>query len=157
MRRKPTELHKLQGTFKPSRHAPKPAAAPRGVPAKPKHLSAEEAAAWAELAEAADVACVLTTADAAVLEVAAMALAEMRRASELLRFDGLVYRTKTEAGSEMVRPHPAQAIYQDAQRRLLAALAQLGLTPTTRGKAEIAEEPKGGQLLRFIAGAKGAR
>lgn len=153
MRAKPVALHRQQGTFRPSRHAAKPAAAPVGVPQRPAHLAADEVCAWDELAAAAESASVLTVADAVVLEVAALALAEMRRAAATLREQGATYSTKTPSGSDMWRPNPAQQIYADAQRRLVSALAQLGLTPTTRGRAEIVRDSKAmnaEQLAAFL-------
>lgn len=153
MRRKPNALHKLHGTYKASRHDPKPAAAPVGLPRRPEHLGADEAAAWDELATAAEAAAVVTTSDAAVLEVAACALAEMRLASATLREEGATYTTRTPSGSDLYRPHPAQQIRADAQRRLLAALGALGLTPTTRGRAEVAQpsEPSN-RFAKFFSG-----
>jgi phage terminase small subunit len=80
----------------------------------------------------------VTEADAGVLELTARAQAEIEQLDALVEVEGLIY---VSGARNMRRPHPAVALRADAQRRTLAGLRALGLTPVDRGKVEVPEPP----------------
>ena len=76
--RKSADIHRLQGTFQPVRHAKNPGAAPFRRMMRPRHLTAEQRAAWNWLRDAANGR--LTHEDQPTLEAAALLLARIRAA-----------------------------------------------------------------------------
>ncbi len=135
-RPKPTHLKLVAGNpgkRKLNKREPKP---PREIPSPPAHLSDRAKVAWGEFSARLDAMGVLTGADAAALERAAEAYADLVMAAELLRDEGWVLESETTSGAPKKVPHPMVAIYQDADRRLRAWLVEFGLTPSSRTKVQ---------------------
>lgn len=80
-------------------------------------------------------------ADGRAVECVCTAYADHRQAVDLLTEEGLTYRSDTPTG-EIVRAHPAVAIRNDAWRRVLKGLGELGLTPLSRGRIQVPIPPE---------------
>lgn len=147
--RKPDHLKIVAGTAQPCRMnkaAPKPR---RARPNPPARLSEAAKQAWRELATMADGMGVLTEADAAALEAASEALADLREARESLARPLVV---ETPAGdvqiaaagerfywtqsrdSMMRRARPELAAISDADKRFMTWLSRFGGTPADRSR-----------------------
>lgn len=61
--------------------------------------------------------------------------AEVLTLQEDIKREGRFYTADTKFG-EMIRPHPAVAMYSDASKRLHALLVEFGLTPSSRSKVK---------------------
>lgn len=145
--RKPTELKKLQGTAQPCRLNPDEPTPEIGMPDVPKGLAGDALEIYAELGGALQRMRVLTTEDGRALEGAARAIADRQEAQakvdelgvllieEQADKEGNVYGHKYKA-------NPAVAARNDADRRLLNWLSQLGMTPATRSKVSVVKGPK---------------
>lgn len=139
---KPTALKKLQGNpGKRELNAREPQA-PRGVPACPEFLTERGRRGWASLAPTLDEMGVLTMADATALSLLCDAWAEYLDAREVVNGEGMTYATRTEGkdgadGSVMYRKRPEVEIAQDAWRRVMKALAEFGLTPSSRSRIKL--------------------
>jgi P27 family predicted phage terminase small subunit len=102
-------------------------------PDAPGWLSDRAAGFWAPLVVALSVRRVLTPADGLALGMVAEALADWRAARDAIEAaGGETYEAATEAGAVMLRPHPAVAQRNDAWRRVMAGLAEFGLSPASR-------------------------
>jgi P27 family predicted phage terminase small subunit len=138
---KPTALKILQGgdTRKSRRkNEPKPDV---GIPECPEYLDGYARAEWEAVAPILERLRVLTTADRGALELLCRAYAEYREATETVSEDGATYEsTNAETGAVIIKAHPAVNQRNDAWRRYRAALADFGLTPSSRAK--IAVEPE---------------
>jgi P27 family predicted phage terminase small subunit len=112
-----------------------------GEPTIPSALTPIGRALWRELvAEMAELKT-LATADRRVLELACRAHEDHVQASELLVAHGLTYESSTPTGL-IVRPRPEVAMRTDSWKRFLKALAELGLTPMSRGRVQIPLPPE---------------
>ncbi|MEI6226913.1 MAG: hypothetical protein WCS72_19405 [Deltaproteobacteria bacterium] len=130
--RLPDAVKAARGTLQPCRvnkHAPK--ADPVTIGEPPRHLMPDECDAWRELAEALNPMRVATCSDMLALEMAASAIATARRA-----------RFSADEFSDVVATNKAAR----------AALADFGLTPSTRSKVSAAPEaPKKDPLAEFLS------
>lgn len=147
--KKPDHLKLVSGTARPHRMnkaAPKPK---RAQPKPPARLSEAAREAWRDLAAMADGMGILTEADAAALEGAAEALADLREARASL---ALPLTIETAAGSVQVaaagerfywthskdtslrRARPELAAISDADRRFATWLSRFGGTPADRSR-----------------------
>ena len=94
---------------------------------------------------------VLTVADLAALELTCSAWADMAEAQALIdAAGGAWYTTINDAGSEMVRAHPALSERADAWRRFKVGLVEFGLTPAARAKVAPAEAEAADPLEEFL-------
>ena len=131
-KRKPTALHRLEGTNPrrtPRDAEPQPVA---GTPDPPAGLREPVVAAYAELAGRC-AAGVLTSSDANVLELAAELLVETRELGVLVLDMG--EDRSTADGNRLVSQR------RQAQRLLATAMASLGLTPVDRSKVSVVSAP----------------
>jgi P27 family predicted phage terminase small subunit len=79
----------------------------------------------------------LATADRRTIELACNAYADLAQASQLLAQKGLTYDSSTPTGI-ICRPRPEVAIRADSWKRFLKALSELGMTPLSRGRIQVA-------------------
>ena len=94
---------------------------------------------------------VLTVADLAALELTCSAWADMAEAQAAIdAAGGAWYTTINDAGSEMVRAHPALSERADAWRRFKVGLVEFGLTPAARAKVAPAEAGAADPLEEFL-------
>jgi P27 family predicted phage terminase small subunit len=95
----------------------------------------------------------LATTDTHALEAAAETMAEAREARAAIEKEGRFYTSPTRDGGTMIRPHPALASMQDADKRLRAWLIEFGLTPASRGKVSTntpADTAASDPLARYV-------
>ena len=115
-------IHKLRGTYRGDRHAPRSpplvAAAPAALPKTPKGLSPASQALWRRFHTEYE----LTSVPAQELLESALRsrdLAERARAE--LERDGLTYADRGKP-----KPHPAAQIHRDSRAAFVATLKVLG-------------------------------
>ena len=112
-----------------------------GAPTLPSTLTPVGVAFGKGLIKAMSENGTIDRADGWALECVCTAYADHRQAVDLLAEVGLTYRSETMNG-EIVRAHPAVAIRNDAWRRVLKGLAEIGLTPMARGRVQISLLPE---------------
>jgi len=128
-KRKPPELHVVQGTFRPDRHAADAPPPSDAAPVAPEHFDDAHRHYFDEVvARHAELGLASATYQF-VYEAIAVRRVEVDTAAEVIK--GSAYYT-TENG--MIRAHPAVAQRSEALRHLQSLHAELGLTPASRGK-----------------------
>jgi P27 family predicted phage terminase small subunit len=138
VRRKPTELKRVEGTRRADRLNNREPRPPRGVPTLRRGAPAAVRREHAYLVNLlALMPGVATPADAVALELAAYALAEHHAAAAVVLREGATYQCQTQAGAVMYRSRPEVSVAADAWRRAHAALQTLGLSPASRPKIEV--------------------
>jgi P27 family predicted phage terminase small subunit len=100
---------------------------PPVAPKPPEGLSRRASAEWRRIVPELERAGVIAEIDRGVLTAYVTAWGYMMEAAALLK-DGGVVRTRSGEQAK----HPAWQVYREANRTLLAAAAQLYLTPTAR-------------------------
>lgn len=147
---KPMEVHALEGTKSEvgvkrvagSNRRANPRPAPKTVLLKgrdglscPPLLDDECKSAWAQLR--GDCAAVLDAADAAMLEVAAVALGRFRQAREDIGRRGFivtVYKNGRDASWEEEVPNPSIKAEREYAATLHRAMVELGIGPSARAR-----------------------
>ena len=129
--RKPRATKVLLGTLRheatPSRHR-----ALVGAPVIPHGLSVLATEHWQSLCSSLSDLGLLSRTDGAAIATAALLLADRDELRLLIVREGRVYSARAANGTELRRPHPAHAMLDAVERRLLASLLQLGLSPRAR-------------------------
>jgi hypothetical protein len=77
----------------------------------------------------------ITAADVVVLELGARCLADVDRLSAVIAKAGDTFESPTKYGMRLTA-RPEVALLASAQRRLIAVLLQLGLTPASRNRVD---------------------
>jgi P27 family predicted phage terminase small subunit len=98
-------------------------------------LPADVQAAFARVLALVAPLGTLTAADVLALEQCARALADVERYAHVLATHGAVYEGRTRWGMTL-RPRPEVNCLANAERALLSALKELGLTPATRNRVD---------------------
>jgi P27 family predicted phage terminase small subunit len=129
--RKSSAAKALLGTLRRERDVPDSAAA-AGEPAMPPGMSRRAMKHWRLICQALSDLGLLRSTDAATISTAAMLLCDRDDLRSMIEREGRVYVAKGTNGTELRRPHPAHAILDSVERRLLASLLQLGLSPRAR-------------------------
>lgn len=132
--RKPSHLKVVTGTAQKCRMNENEPEAPCGAPDAPLWLSDRAAEIFAGICATIDGMGYLSTADQAVLALAASRLEEVEIATARIEDEGRTYRTTNAQGEKMIRPNPMVAQRSDAMRHAHALLSELGLTPAARSK-----------------------
>jgi P27 family predicted phage terminase small subunit len=70
------------------------------------------------------------------IALAAVRMADIESYDESIEEHGHMYETKTVAKDRILKANPAVAMRNEALRHLQSLLAELGLTPTSIGKAD---------------------
>jgi len=136
----PTEVKKLRGTDQPSRvnaDEPKPLAlessqAPAWLPDEAREL-------WAELSPMLVSMRLLTEADRAALMLLTAIYAQWKRLYEFVNEHGHSYESWSDA-KLMIRRYPESVAEADAWRRLNLALANFGMSPSSRAKVTVSKD-----------------
>lgn len=105
----------------------------------PARLEEAERAVWQDLAPKLAELGVLTVVDELALVQLCRIQVECDELHEILVSEGRTYRFDTGQSIE-IRKHPAQSLWENACRRLDAAYAGFGLTPSSRTRVRI--DPK---------------
>jgi P27 family predicted phage terminase small subunit len=95
---------------------------------------------------------VLSTADRTALALLCDALAAYVEAKVQVAEEGSTYETENEAGSRMVRKHPAVEVGGDAARFAKTLLTEFGLTPAARAKVSRVESGTKDPLETWMEG-----
>lgn len=117
----------------------------------PEHVDDETRALWERLAPALAKVGTLTREDALALEMLCAAYSDYRRAVAMIAEAGEVYETEGQGGA-MLRAHPAVGMRNDAWRRVIAAAAEFGLTPSSRSRVAAAGGLPADPFEEFLAG-----
>ncbi len=136
----PAELHVLQGTFRPARHAgstPHPTA---GIPPCPKHLDAVARKEYRRVGKLLAETKTLTLVDMVGLACYAQAWSRLIEGETKLRETGLVI--KSPAGFPCISPF--LSVVRQATEELRKWSVELGMTPA--GRAKIKAPPAGPNL-----------
>ena len=132
-----------------TRHKTPKKHAPSGAPKPPEWLSEYQKAEFQKLVDAVDKIGTLSSVDHHIFTVCACAMYEFRTAEQYLRIDGLVVTLAN--GNLGVNPYAK--VRDNAYRRIIRALTELGLTPKARkflGQALEAEDGAD-KLAEFMA------
>lgn len=138
----PSAVKALRGTLRPDRmNADEPQPAPASP--RPRRGLSREARIWHQrITRALQALRVLAGADALVVEITARAGGEYDQHAAILDRDGYTYTTtNTVTGSVLQRPRPEVRLAQDAWKRTLAGLVQLGLSPVMRTRLHVLPDP----------------
>ena len=153
---KSLRLHLADGTYRPDRHGPIPAAGTAAAPAlfpelnpeapkPPRNLQGAALTVWHATVKLLAGLGTLDEADQGILALYCEARAELGWAMNCLRREGRI--VSTAAGGK--KPHPAMAIKNQAALRCAKFASELGLTPTARMRMRLGagfgpEEPGDG-------------
>ena len=132
--RKPSHLKIIAGTSQKCRTNPNEPDAPSGSPDAPLWLSDRATEIFASLCALIDGMGYLSTADQAVIAMAASRLEEVEIATARIEDGGRTYETTNAQGDAMIRSHPMVAQRNEAMRHAHSLLSELGLTPAARSK-----------------------
>lgn len=132
--RKPTHLKVVSGTARKDRTNGDEPAAPKGAPDAPLWLSDRATEIFHGLCSTIDGMGYLSTADQAVIAMAASRLEEVEICTARVEDEGRTYDTSNAAGERMIRPNPMVAQRSEAMRHAHALLSEMGLTPAARSK-----------------------
>jgi P27 family predicted phage terminase small subunit len=86
--------------------------------------------------------------------ICAQRLAQIEELSEVLEAEGMTYQSVNQHGGQMIKPHPAVAMRNDAMRHSQSLLSEMGLTHTAISKLAGALPPhkntkKGNAFAKF--------
>jgi P27 family predicted phage terminase small subunit len=151
----PTQVKLLRGTLRQHRvHPAEPTPSP-GAPSIPPTLPESARPAWRWLVRLLLSMRIITKADGPVLLLAACRLTDYQELSRDLATHGRTYETVNRIGSTMRHPRPEVLLRDGAWRDAMAALVQLGLTPSARSRvSKVANSPDTpeGELESFLTG-----
>ena len=138
-RKKPSQFHRLAGSFRADRHAPGGLRFPPATGTAPRWLSKVAKAEWRRVAPLLLEAGLLLETDAAILGAYCSAFAGYLESKSLVEKQGQVIivesQTRTGRTSKPIR-NPAVTLMFDFQRAMLAAAAKLGFSPFDRERIE---------------------
>jgi len=137
----PTAVKRLRGTLRQHRVNPAEPTPSPGAPSRPPTLPASARPAWRWLVRLLTSMRILTKADGPVLLLAACRLTDYQELSRDLEVHGRTYSTTTSTGSTMYRQRGEVALRDAAWRDTMAALTQLGLTPSSRSRVGTVANP----------------
>lgn len=151
--RKPTALHMLEGTARPSRINPDEPQGSLTDPSCPRWLHGKARLGWKALAPKLAELRVLTDADREALGLLCNSFGEFLEADAVIRREGAYYRTVNKLGEHLIRRHPAVAVRSDARRQAAALMARFGITPSDRSRVHAAPEDADDTLFEsFLKG-----
>lgn len=125
----PTGLKILKGT-RPDRINRAEPPAPSGRPEPPEHLNGPARAEFARVADELAALGILSTVDRAVIAVYAVCYVRWLQARQQVAERGILLAT--DGGGS--KANPAVAAAEHAEALMLRALAELGLTPSSRSR-----------------------
>jgi len=122
-----------------------------GAPPKPDWLDEYAAEEWDRLSAILVTARVLTKGEIGVLAVACDAYGQLRQCKDYLKKKrSLTYATTLLSGEKMYRQYPEAIRRESARKQYLSALAELGLTPSSRTKIKRIPESQTGGVKRLL-------
>jgi len=149
----PTKVKLLRGTLRQHRrNLAEPMPSP-GAPPRPSTLPVLARPTWRWLARLLTSMRIITKADGPALLLAACRLTDYLDLRRDVDANGVTYTTTTASGSTMYRQRPEVALMTAAWRDAMAALVQLGLTPSARSRVSKASnhpDTPEGELEAFL-------
>lgn len=139
---KPSELKKLQGTYRPDRAPNEPTPA-RGRPSCPAELTGAARKEWGRIAKQLDELGLLTQVDRTALAAYCVAYSHWLAANEMLQKPvkeggGMVVYSAN--GYPSVSPHWTAS--QQASKQMLMYLREFGMTPAARSRLSVPQTEK---------------
>jgi P27 family predicted phage terminase small subunit len=132
---KPDRVKAIAGTIKPSRFNPDQPDPESGRPEPPSNLSDAAVVEFGRICDRMEAIGTLSPTFVDTIAAAARRAAEIDECQGIIDKEGRIYETVTQNG-KMIRPHPAVAQKNEAERHHHALMAELGLTPATMGKVK---------------------
>jgi P27 family predicted phage terminase small subunit len=150
----PTKVKVLRGTLRKHRVNPAEPMPTPGAPSRPPTLPMPARPAWRWLVRLLTTMQIISKVDGPALLLAACRLTDYQELSRDLAVNGRTYSTTTATGSTMLRQRPEVALRDAAWRDAMAALVQLGLTPSSRSRVSKTANPETpeGELESFLRG-----
>jgi P27 family predicted phage terminase small subunit len=150
----PTKVKALRGTLRQHRVNPAEPMPTPGAPSMPPTLPTSARPAWRWLVRLLTSMRIITKVDGPVLLLAASRVTDYLELTRDLEVNGRTYATTTTTGSTMHRQRPEVALRDAAWRDAMAALVQLGLTPSSRSRVSKTAHPQTpeGELEAFLNG-----
>lgn len=141
-KRKPDHLKIVSGTDQACRMNPSAPPAPTTLPRAPDWLSQRATEIFDGLVSTLDEMGIASSADTAVIAMAASRLEEVEITTALVEDNGRTYETTTESGGTMYRSRPEVAQRSDAMKHAQSLLSEMGLTPAARSKVSVTKKPE---------------
>ena len=147
-RRLPADLKAARGTLRQSREARQPPPRLHGVPKPPKHLQGAGLEFWKLVTKILASRHQLGLDSAPALTALCEVFKERADLAEILEKEGRLQWVTTTKDERIRKPHPAVAMFRDADARYRSWLGEFGLTDASRGKVDavyiqpIAPKPK---------------
>ncbi len=113
-----------------------------GIPPVPIHMTEDEQAAWKKLGEQLNAAGVLTNLDAMAFEILVRAYVRVVDAARKVAEHGPVWMEKGDSKIPKFAYSPYWAMQNKEEKKLIALLAEFGLTPSSRTRVKIEKEAK---------------
>lgn len=129
-KRQPSSVLQLKKTQKSDRVNKNEPVRTGELPEKPADLGPVASKAWDYVVKILSDMRVLDKADAMTVELLCQARADWIEAREVLQFEGAYYTSN----NGLIRAHPMLAMRNEASKRMLTLLAELGMTPASRSK-----------------------
>lgn len=133
-RRLPTELKASRGTLRPGREAKQPPPRLHGIPKPPVDLKGPARDFWMLICKLLTSRHQLGLDSAPALKALCEVYQERVELAEILATEGRLQWVTTTKGDRIRRPHPASAMFRDADARYRSWLGEFGLTDASRGK-----------------------
>lgn len=140
-RRKPIELHKIEGTYRPSEHAGKGLKSEviEATQQPPKRMHAEAAKIWRAILPIVQRGQVYDT-DLMAFEMLCNSFADYLYCSKVIVEEGYKTTRISTEGNEITQRHYLSADKKQAHDMIQSMLAKFGLTPADRAKVYMAVE-----------------
>lgn len=132
-KRKPVQLHLIEGTFRPDRHDDNRAEPSGTAPACPPFLRGTARKEWFRIVPALERLGILDEVDQATLACYCQARSDYSWAVYKVRREGRIVTTP----SGIRRPHAAMKIQREAALLLAKFAEQFGLSPVARGRLQV--------------------
>ena len=146
--RKPTALHKLQGTYRADRALPNEVKPPPGCPKPPVTLDAEGMRAWAYLSPQLEPLGLLTKVDGYALAGLCRSVSVAVAADAILAKDGLMVPGRFDLMTE----HPMVKVSKTAWAEVRAFCTEFGLSPAARTRIGAPTKGKSDDAENFFFG-----
>ena len=145
-KQKPPEQRERDGSEKRSRHAEDPPEYESGIPECPEHLSGEARVEWERLVERLHAAGTLTHEARSTLAGYCLAWKRHIEASRMVDEHGLLMFD----GNGKAFKNPACNIESDSLRAMNSFAAELGITPSSRGRVQAVKPETADPKKRFF-------
>lgn len=149
--RKPTALHKLQGTYRPDRHGKSEPESPDATGRLPRwaELEGEAEKCYRRLAPMLTSMRVLTQADIAALVQLCRRYAEYMELRAQVTAEGATYVVESRNGHQR-KTNPAAMVRDRAWADFQKGLTEFGLTPVSRSRITAPPEVEESEMAKLL-------